>query len=216
MGQPSAPTIYQQPSQSEQDAEQLAKQQKAAALQKINQGIFAESKGLRGMGGLYEWAGPTPDLAPNMTASNRAKTTTTTSGSGTYPGGKGTVLNPQPGAPSWAGPAPDINKTTPLANAAGITVTPVQQAAGVKPSLGGNIVGGPGALPPGSGLPAWAAPPANISATKIPALEQSLYNTAKTVNPNLTLAGYQQQQATQTLKSVQAKQYKASLWMAGR
>lgn len=63
MGQPSSPTIYTPPTKSEQDANKLANQQKVAALTKINQAIRGESMGLRGMGGLYDWAGPTPWLA---------------------------------------------------------------------------------------------------------------------------------------------------------
>jgi hypothetical protein len=63
MGQPTTQTVYQQPSKAEQDANKLSNQQKTAALAKINQAVRGESMGLRGMGGLYEWAGPTPWLA---------------------------------------------------------------------------------------------------------------------------------------------------------
>jgi hypothetical protein len=112
MGQPSAPQIYQQPSQQELAANAASNQQKAAALVKLNQSLFAESRGLRGMGGLYDWAGPTPDLAPNMipgAAKPKGK-----GDSDTGPG-EGPTTVPFDAPPPWSVPVavPDTGRGAP-------------------------------------------------------------------------------------------------------
>lgn len=73
MGGSSAPTVYQQQQTDPATlaANKAANRQKEVALAEINQDVYARSQGLRGQSGLYQWAGPTPNMAANMDASNR-------------------------------------------------------------------------------------------------------------------------------------------------